>query len=782
MSVAPGLLFGQEIDQSRGVDQRVDYAKLAQLAPWDDRNYLLRLEDVAFIADDSLRGETLVPLFYRVVLRKLAPRLSRRGVLYPRSALQKFKLIHRGFLQDGVYHTRLERRNGRIRVWRRHLGRGGPDNRDGQAVGDGPATAGKTTGTEARVTNPTGAAESAVAINPIFPDTVIAGTNGPGPGQRMHYSTDGGTTWTTTAPMPGPDNCCDPTVGWSFDGTKAYAASLAIGSGLIFYRSDDYGQTWNGLDSETPGDTTRSLGGFFTDKEYLHVDRYPGSPFRDNIYLSWHEFNELHFSRSTDFGNTWSTPLEFGSSTDVLGIGSDVTTDKNGHVYYFWPATNSKRILLSKSTDGGVSFGAISEVDSTVGAFTFPIPSTTLREVFIYVSADTDLSAGPYGGSVYAAWTDLVAPEQADPADNHTVIRVAYSRDGGANWDVNSPHELADTLTVDRWHQWLAVAPDGDVHIIYYDTRNSASRDSVDVYHSVSTDGAQSWSTPMRVSTETSPKINDSFEFGDYNGMDVVLNRLISVWTDNRDETAGMNESIDVYSESSDQPVGVRLSAKVFLEGAFESDSMRTDLNDAALLPTDQPYSESSFAGTSLFYEGTETGVSIDTAGVDWVRISLRTGIDSASTVATRAALVREDGTITEVDGSQTVSFPGAPQTNLYIVVAHRNHLPIMSSSTVDFSSGIAVYDFTTAMTQAYEEDRNPMIELAPGKFGMIGGDINTDGQITAGDFNLWLVATKAGATGYLLEDLTLDNNVTASDFNLFLVNTKTGGKTQVPD
>lgn len=60
------------------------------------------------------------------------------------------------------------------------------------------------------------------------------------------------------------------------------------------------------------------------------------------------------FSRSTDDGNTWSRTT-FSSASDQRGIGSDITTDKNGHVYYFWPAFNSRRILLRKSTNGGAS-------------------------------------------------------------------------------------------------------------------------------------------------------------------------------------------------------------------------------------------------------------------------------------------------------------------------------------------------------------------------------------------------------------------------------------------
>ncbi|MCP3939276.1 MAG: exo-alpha-sialidase, partial [Actinomycetia bacterium] len=254
--------------------------------------------------------------------------------------------------------------------------------------------------------------------------------------------------------------------------------------------------------------------------------KYATSPYKDNIYATWHSSNVMQFSRSTDFGNTWS-PQTFSSATDQRGIGSDITTDKAGNVYYFWPAFNSQRILLTKSTDGGASFGAVSEVASTEGSFAFPVPSMETREVFIYVSADTDYSNGPYGDSIYAAWSDSTGPT-GSASSNHARIQVAYSRDGGSTWTVTTPHETADANSVDRYHQWLSVDSAGGVHVIFYDTRRSAGRTAVDVFYSFSTDGAQTWSSPSRVTAEQSPNIGDSFEFGDYNGMDIVMQDLIA--------------------------------------------------------------------------------------------------------------------------------------------------------------------------------------------------------------------------------------------------------------
>lgn len=536
----PLPINGQEVIQSRGVDPQVRYQDLTRFGPWDDRNYQLTRADLDLLAPNEEELMDPIPVFFRVLLRKNNPRLLREGTAqYPRSALQIFQQEYGGYLVNNRMYSRVQLEDGRYKVLEQEA--------EVRAVGPSRFLEG-----EVRVTSPEGAAESAIKISPVDPDIIIAGSNGPGPEQRMHWSANGGETW-TTVDLPLGDTCCDPTVDWSSDGSLAYAATLGDCTvfglcSIWFYRSGDNGQTWTDLQNDTPGDPRRELTTGGSDKEYLHVDKHPRSPHRDNVYLTWHDFNDLQFARSTDNGNTWTTT---SFSADPEGIGSDIVTDADGNIYYFWAATSAQEILLKRSTNGGVSFGAgTTQVATTNGDFIFPIPSIETRQAWIYVSADADLSTGPYGGSIYAAWTDTDGPDdEFDPENNHTRIQVAYSRDGGSTWTVVTPHETADIDSVDRWNQWLAVSPDGNVCVVFYDTRNSAGRSGVDLYYSVSTDGAQTFSSPERLTSETSPNLTDPFEFGDYNGLD-YLARGIAIYTDNRQEGTGSGDSKDVYAVS----------------------------------------------------------------------------------------------------------------------------------------------------------------------------------------------------------------------------------------
>ena len=514
-----GILHAQTVDPARGVDPKVDYEALKAIGPRDDRNYSLKVEDLELLAANENEQRTPVPAFFRVELRRKYPDLPMTGEhQYPRSTLPRFHVQYGGLLIDGqLYRSTSKTPAGfEVDLSRPWMSRTAWNQKRGE-IGEvrlGPG------------------AETAVAINPVNTDLVIAGSNGPG-GQVMYYSSDGGASWTSAGALPG--SCCDPTVAWSSDGTRAYTVTL--GQFNDVYLSTNNGQSWSLLDTVGTG---------FVDKEYLHVDTFATSPHLDNLYLTWHLNGVMQFSRSTNLGADWSSPVSLSVGAAQDGIGSDITSDKNGHIYYIWPTFDNGMTWLRKSTDGGASFEPAVLVADTVGSYDFPIPAMSQRLAFMYVSLDSDLTSGPYANTIYVAYTDNTVPDSNIPANNHARIQVAYSRDGGDTWTITTPHETADSDTVDRFHPWLKVGPDGKVWVVFYDTRNG-DRTTVDFYYSMSEDGAQTWSAPERLTTVTSPKPNDGFEWGDYNGMDLVVDELIGIYTDNRNEGGGSGDSVDVY-------------------------------------------------------------------------------------------------------------------------------------------------------------------------------------------------------------------------------------------
>ena len=157
-------------------------------------------------------------------------------------------------------------------------------------------------GKEVQLNQLLGANEISVEINPGNPQQVVAGSNNAG-GQEMYFSTDAGVTWTIQGVLP--NTCCDPTVDWSSDGTVAYVGALSGPIGVSTWRSFDGGQTWVDRVDLTAGGS---------DKEFIHVDRSPTSPYQDNLYVTYHNGNVMQFARSTDQAASYTITGFNGSS------------------------------------------------------------------------------------------------------------------------------------------------------------------------------------------------------------------------------------------------------------------------------------------------------------------------------------------------------------------------------------------------------------------------------------------------------------------------------------
>ena len=209
---------------------------------------------------------------------------------------------------------------------------------------------------------------------------------------------------------------------------------------------------------------------------------------------------------------------------------------------------------------------------------------------------------------------------------------------------------------------------------------------------------------------------------------------------------------------------GIILSAKVLLEGPFENNDMNTELNPWTITNT-QPFSISPWS----YYGGESFAVVPNADVVDWVLVELRETTGGASTatqskrVDRKAGFLLKDGSIVGLDGSSNLIFNVLITNNLYVVIWHRNHLGIMSSSPATYTGGIYSYDFTTASTKAY--GTSAQVSLGGGKYGMYAGDADKDGTIDQDDIdNVWDV--DSGKSGYYRADMNLDGQVENQDKN----------------
>ena len=180
---------------------------------------------------------------------------------------------------------------------------------------------------------------------------------------------------------------------------------------------------------------------------------------------------------------------------------------------------------------------------------------------------------------------------------------------------------------------------------------------------------------------------------------------------------------------------------------------MSTALN--TVLPTGQPYDSSPWN-----YKGTESVAgdffSTHTDIVDWVLVEIKNSL--MVTVGTRAAFLKNDGTIVDVDGLSPVVIKGRPEGNYYIVIRHRNHLAVMSAGMETLNGASSMYDFTTGTSQCYGNDAADL----GGVYGMYSGDTDGDGTINYA-VDLAPVWNERGQSGYLEGDTDMDGTVNSA-------------------
>jgi hypothetical protein len=396
--------------------------------------------------------------------------------------------------------------------------------------------------------------ESDIRINFWNPSKVIAAANDIEASgmQAQFYSSDGGATWgqSQLSLIHGALFEGDPSVDWTSDGT-AWATTLGIIHGAAdvevqAFKSTNGGATWvfDGVVSSTQ--TT-------TDKEMVWTDHGATSPYKDNLYVVWTNGPYTYVNRRTGPGGGWGTPVSINSFSAFNGrSGADIKTNGFGDVLAFWPgfdpvsSAGDRRILINKSTDGGLTFGADVTIARTFGSYLISIPAQSSRTVLIYASGGAYRTASK--NLVYATWTDLTgttgcslpanAPGTNTASTCKTRIWFARSADGGATWAAPAMINNRASLN-DQFHPHMAVdETNGLLSISYYDTVADSGRHKADIWYQSSSDDGVSWSAPVLVTTaqtdETVTGADTGNQYGDYSGLSGYAGAFLPSWTDRR--------------------------------------------------------------------------------------------------------------------------------------------------------------------------------------------------------------------------------------------------------
>ena len=351
------------------------------------------------------------------------------------------------------------------------------------------------------------------------------------------FTTDGGVNWTFPGVLENNVFRSDPVLGANETGNFFYL-SLRQTFYDDIWRSTDGGQAWTRL---TFGDVT---GG---DKQWLTIDTTNGTG-HGFLYQAWstggNNWGGRQFSRSTDDGVTWLNPISIPNSP-VWGT-LDVAT--NGNLFIGGAANFSSPFWCVRSSDAqdpGVTptFDQSTQVDLG-GSLLFGgaiNPGGLSGQCFLAV----DRSGGATNNNIYM----LASVEPF--SGGGTNVMFARSTDGGQSFSA-AQRINDDPVNSSKWHWFgtLAVAPDGRIDSVWFDTRNAANNTDSQLFYSYSTDGGITWSPNVAVSDVFTPfegypvqnKIGDYITIvSDNTGGDVAYPA-----TFNFNPTTGQHEQ-DVY-------------------------------------------------------------------------------------------------------------------------------------------------------------------------------------------------------------------------------------------
>lgn len=186
-------------------------------------------------------------------------------------------------------------------------------------------------------------------------------------------------------------------------------------------------------------------------------------------------------------------------------------------------------------------------------------------------------------------------------------------------------------------------------------------------------------------------------------------------------EFLGLDYTGIVYGNASNVYLGKCGEIKALLQTPYTGSGLMNK-GLAGNIPLEQPYDVAPWD-----YLGSESLSVMDTSAVDWVLVELRS--DPTTTVEKKAAFLLEDGSIVQYNNTtQGVHFDNTVEgSSYYVVVHHRNHMPVMTAALTTFDG--TLIDFTNEII-CYGSP-NAEIELETDIYGMIAGDINTNGYLS---------------------------------------------------
>jgi hypothetical protein len=330
----------------------------------------------------------------------------------------------------------------------------------------------------------------------------------------------------------------DPSVAFDPQNGKTYYSCLAYNlappfQGVIYLSTKAAdSNTWQHfVISKFKGNgVTKGSNGQLVDHDNLHVAA------NGDIYVTWAEFNgstraAVVVAVSRDGGSTWKLS-KVTSRTLRVNEDQRVVTDASNNAYLVLDnalqGNKGFGLYVSKSTDRGDTWST-------------PVQFATVDQLCMFppdcfnIAGDGFRTGGSYPAPAFDDTRNRLDVAVADLHNGYSQIDF-YSLNP-TTFAVT--HTTVTSGNADRFESELGVSPDGRVDLFYYD-RSYSSNALVDVTYAVSTDGGQTWLeqrvTPNAYQFDPAefgvPGDVDPRPFiGDYNGIVSTNDAAYMAWT-----------------------------------------------------------------------------------------------------------------------------------------------------------------------------------------------------------------------------------------------------------
>jgi hypothetical protein len=302
------------------------------------------------------------------------------------------------------------------------------------------------------------------------------------------YTTDGGIHWTFPGVLQPGVFRSDPVLDSNESGTFFYLSLLQTFCDNI-WQSTNGGQLWTSLPGTSGGD-----------KQWFTVDRTagPGHGFQYQFWTANFPCSAGEFSRSTDGGMSWQSPINIPHG--VIHGTADV--DTNGNLFIGGEDLVGTQFWCIRSSNAQIGnqtpvFEQVTQVNlGGIRAGGNVNPGGLTAQIFMAV----DRSGGPTNNNVY-----MLCSVRPPSYSNGTDVMIARSTNGGASF--STPVKINDDATTNKWHWFgtFSVAPNGRLDAVWFDTRNDAGNLLSQLFYSYSTDAGATWAPNMPVSQPFNP-------------------------------------------------------------------------------------------------------------------------------------------------------------------------------------------------------------------------------------------------------------------------------------